>query len=135
MSARDPGPELSRNETLVLHALEQVEGPLSAYAILDQLRDEGLRAPMQVYRALEKLVASRRVHRLETLNAYVACCHAHRHEGAVVFAICDGCGEVVEWSDEAVESRLDAQAGAHDFRIESAIVELRGTCAACRAGA
>src|SRR5690606_36153974 len=49
-------PELTRNQSLVLGALTRAEGPLSAYTILDKLRDDGFRAPLQVYRALEKLL-------------------------------------------------------------------------------
>ena len=49
-------PALTKNQELVLGALEKAEGPLSAYTILDALRDDGLRAPLQVYRALDKLL-------------------------------------------------------------------------------
>ncbi|MCB1460156.1 MAG: transcriptional repressor, partial [Nitratireductor sp.] len=66
---------LTRNQLLVLNALVAAGGPLSAYGILDQLREEGFRAPLQVYRALEKLVDQGKVHRLESLNAFVACSH------------------------------------------------------------
>ena len=44
---------LTKNQTLVMGALSEAAGPLSAYTILDQLRDHGFRAPQQVYRALE----------------------------------------------------------------------------------
>ena len=47
---------LSKNQLLVMDALTNSDGPLSAYAILDQLCDQGFRAPQQVYRALKKLV-------------------------------------------------------------------------------
>ena len=36
---------LTRNQSLVLEALADAKGPLTAYAILDQLRDRGMRAP------------------------------------------------------------------------------------------
>ena len=49
--------KLTRNQSLVLGALTNAGGPLSAYTILDRLRDDGFRAPLQVYRALEKLLA------------------------------------------------------------------------------
>src|SRR5690606_24509193 len=47
--------DLTRNQELVLGTLAHAEAPLSAYDILDRLRSEGLRAPLQVYRALDKL--------------------------------------------------------------------------------
>ena len=55
---------LTKNQEMVLGALNDAKSPMSAYAILDELRDEGFRAPPQVYRALEKLVAG-----LRQLNA------------------------------------------------------------------
>src|SRR3569833_2731604 len=45
--------DLTRNQELVLGTLAHATGPMSAYDILDKLRDDGLRAPLQVYRALE----------------------------------------------------------------------------------
>src|SRR5665647_1791430 len=86
---------LTRNQHLVLDALTGAEAPLSAYGILDQVRAEGIRAPLQVYRALEKLQQMGLAHRLESLNAFIACAHAHDHPGGITaFAICEGCGRV-----------------------------------------
>ena len=56
--------DLTRNQSLVMGTLASSNGPMSAYTILDELRGEGLRAPLQVYRALEKLVEFGLVHRL-----------------------------------------------------------------------
>ncbi len=68
--------DLTRNQSLVFNALDGASGPLSAYDILDKLRADGFRAPLQVYRALDKLVEYGMVHRLESLNAFVACATA-----------------------------------------------------------
>jgi len=126
-------PDLTRNQSLVFGALSRAEGPLSAYTILDQLRDDGFRAPLQVYRALDKLVETGMVHRLESLNAFVACSHpgCDSHE-TIAFAICETCGKVAEISDEALESRLRDLAGETGFSVTKAVVELRGLCANCR---
>ncbi len=91
-------PALTKNQALVFEVLEKADGPLSAYTILDKLRDHGFRAPLQVYRALEKLLEYGVVHRLESINAFVACAHpdqnCHSH-GIVAFAICESCGHVM----------------------------------------
>ena len=80
--------DLTRNQSLVMKTLTSADAPLSAYTILDRLRDDGLRAPLQVYRALDKLTTLGLVHRLESLNAFVACAHPDCHEHALVaFAI------------------------------------------------
>lgn len=72
-------PQLTKNQALVMGALTHSDGPLSAYTILDKLRDQGFRAPLQVYRALDKLLEYGLVHRLESLNAFVACACPHEH--------------------------------------------------------
>lgn len=124
--------DLTKNQALVLGALSRAEGPMSAYAILDNLRDDGFRAPLQVYRALEKLLAYGLVHRLESLNAFVACAHPHHHEaGLIAFAICEDCGRVDEFSDEIVEQRLGAWAGSTGFRPDKTTIEIRGHCGRC----
>lgn len=125
-------PALTRNQQLVFDALNGSNHPLSAYAILDKLRDDGLRAPLQVYRALERLVDSGKVHRLESLNAFVACAHAHCHQDcASAFAICEKCGSVTEFSDDEIMSRLRVWSNEAKFRPGRMTVEVRGICAGC----
>ena len=125
--------DLTRNQSLVLETLSRADGPLSAYTILDRLRDDGFRAPLQVYRALDKLLGVGLVHRLESLNAFVACAHPHCHRhGMIAFAICETCGQVDEFSDEVVSQRLGGWAVDHGFKAEKTTVELRGQCVACR---
>mgnify|MGYP001953080627 CR=1 FL=1 len=124
---------LTKNQALVFGQLSRAEGPLSAYTILDQLREEGFRAPLQVYRALDKLVEFGLVHRLESLNAFVACshkdCQAH---SAAAFAICEKCGQVNEISDVRLDDRLRELAEASGFALTKSVVELRGLCADCQ---
>ena len=133
-----PLPDLTKNQTLVLDALTRVEGPASAYLLLDRLREHGFRAPLQVYRALEKLIDYGLVHRLESLNSFVACAHPHEHahghgHGLVAFAICENCGQVDEFSDATVEKRLRGWANDHSFKLAKTTIEMRGTCANCLA--
>ncbi len=124
--------DLTRNQSLVLERLERAEAPLSAYAILDQLREEGLRAPLQVYRALEKLLEKGLAHRLESMNAFVACAHPHCHaSGLIAFAICESCGQVSEFSDDVVRERLEGWADREGFVVKRTTMEIRGDCRAC----
>lgn len=125
--------ELTRNQSLVHETLCRAEGPLSAYAILDRLRDEGFRAPLQVYRALDKLTGMGLVHRLESLNAFVACADAHAHDdhGLIAFAICERCGLVEEFADPVVRTRLEGWAKENQFHADKTTIEIRGRCAAC----
>jgi Fur family zinc uptake transcriptional regulator len=116
-------------------ALKGAGGPQSAYDILDRLRSEGFRAPLQVYRALEKLLEFGMVHRLESLNAFVACSDPHDHHGhehgVTAFAICDGCGKVTEFQDDVIAGRLKAWEQSSHFRPEKTTIEIRGHCEHC----
>jgi Fur family zinc uptake transcriptional regulator len=125
--------ELTKNQALVMGALAQAGGPLSAYTILDQLRGEGFRAPLQVYRALDKLVEFGLVHRLESLNAFVACSHQGCESHAMTaFMICEKCGKVAEIADDPLAARLRSLAAAAGFTPGRTTVELRGACSQCR---
>jgi Fur family zinc uptake transcriptional regulator len=124
--------DLTRNQELVLGTLAHAAGPLSAYDILDQLRGDGLRAPLQVYRALDKLTERGLAHRLESLNAFVCCADAHCHEaGTIAFAICERCGHVEEFAEPALEGQLKRWSKASGFRPSRMTLELRGLCKAC----
>ena len=123
---------LTKNQTLVMGALSAAAGPLSAYTILDQLRDHGLRAPQQVYRALDRLVESGLVHRLESLNAFVACNHpgCDSHD-FTAFMICENCDRVIEITDRTLAQRLRKLARDANFALTKTTIETRGRCEAC----
>lgn len=124
--------DLTKNQSLVMGALTRSEGPLSAYTILDRLRDNGFRAPLQVYRALDKLVEFGLVHRLESLNAFVACSHPGCDgDETIAFMICENCGQVNEISDDPLAKRLKQLAGEASFALKKTTIELRGICKAC----
>ncbi len=125
-------PKLTRNQRLVLEKLEAASGPLSAYALLDELREHGFRAPLQVYRALRVLTNAGKAHRLESLNAFVACCGSHGEDtDMVAFAICDDCGHVSEFADDVVSDRLQNWAGSRGFEASTTAIEIRGKCRDC----
>ena len=71
-------------------------------------------------------------HRLESLNAFVACCHPS-HVGAAVFAICDDCGTVTEFDEPTAVERLSAWAKKAKFAVGQMTLEIRGRCRDCSA--
>ena len=124
--------DLTRNQELVLGALAHSDAPLSAYDILDRLRGDGIKAPLQVYRALEKLTERGLAHRLESLNAFVCCADAHCHEsGSIAFAICEKCNRVEEFAERSVERQLLAWSRSAEFTPSRMTIELRGLCKGC----
>jgi Fur family zinc uptake transcriptional regulator len=130
------GQEMTRNQKLVLDVLSRTGTPLSAYQILDELRTEGFRAPLQVYRALDQLRGFGIVHRLESMNAFVACSHPadHSHtDEPIGFTICERCGTVAEIDDPDFQSFIDGISKRTGFQPEKTTVEIRGLCKACAA--
>ena len=125
--------ELTRNQQLVFDKLTCVSTPMTAYHLLESLRDEGLRAPPQIYRALEKLITLGIVHRLDSLNAFVACrhpsCEPHR---VSAFAICDQCQQVSEISDPELVKHLRALALEAGLTPRRSNIELQGLCEVCQ---
>lgn len=121
---------LSSTQQRVLALLSEAGKPLSAYDLLAVLRGEGVNAPPTVYRALERLMRDGLAHRIESLNAFVACNQPHHRELAA-FAICDHCGKVSELMDDDLEGRLSMVAARNGFHASKATVELHGHCAAC----
>jgi Fur family zinc uptake transcriptional regulator len=133
MSFQAPA-RLNETQTRIRDILAQAEKPLSAYDVIDALRDHGRVAPPTVYRALQKLIDEGLAHRLESQNAYVACrdigvsC-GHRHRAG--FMICRQCGRTLEFGDEEIERLLSRAAARSGFTAERVAVEIQGLCEAC----
>lgn len=124
---RTPAPEQDR---MIVEALRDAGRPVSAYELIDQLREKAVLAPQTVYRSLDRLIAGGAAHRLESLNAFVACCHT-RHQGRAVFAICESCGTVDEFDEPDAVAALSQWADTANFSVREMTLELRGRCATC----
>ena len=128
-------PVLTRNQQIVLDALLDAEAPLSAYGLLERIAGHGIKAPLQVYRALDKLIEHGFVHRVESINAFVACPHRDEHrQQLVAFAICNSCGSVAEFVEASVRGGREQWSHGHGFKAERATIELRGLCESCNGG-
>ncbi len=122
--------KLSKNQRLVLEALRRSGQPVGAYDLLDQLRKHGLKAPLQIYRALDRLIELKVVHRLESLNAWTTCCDAN-HKSTPVFAICNDCGNVTEHLDTNFNRSLESISKRSGFVPERPVIEIHGRCESC----
>jgi Fur family zinc uptake transcriptional regulator len=107
-------------------------GPAKAYDLLANLDGEGAAKPPTIYRALDFLQEAGLVHKIESLNAYVACGHTS-HSHSAVFLICDACKGAEELHATDTSEALRAETRAAGFRMTRAVVEVRGTCRNCTA--
>lgn len=115
----------------VLELLLQEHRALGAYAILNELREAGFGSqPPVAYRALEFLTANAFAHKIERLNAFIACAHPGENHSPA-FMICRVCDSVAEATSAPAKGALGASAQAAGFRIERTVVEAEGVCPAC----
>ena len=92
---------LSKNQRIVLDIIEKAKGPLKAYSILFNVQKKGIKAPPQIYRALDKLIEIGKIHKIESKNAFVACRSSNCEiSKATAFSICESCEKVDEISDK-----------------------------------
>jgi Fur family zinc uptake transcriptional regulator len=114
-----------------LEILLQEHRALGAYEMLDRLRaaDFGSQPPV-AYRALDFLVANGFAHKIERLNAFIACAHPGASHSPA-FMICRLCDSVAEALSTPTKGALGEAAQAARFRIERTVVEAEGVCPAC----
>ncbi len=119
----------------VLEILLQEHRALGAYEILDRLREEGLGSqPPVAYRALDFLVSNGFAHKIERLNAFIACTHPGE-DHAPVFMICRLCKSVAEAQAVPTNGQLGQAARDAGFQIERTVVEAEGLCPKCQEAA
>ena len=114
----------------VLEFLLKDHRPIGAYEILDLLRQEGLSSkPPIAYRVLDFLIEQGFAHKIQGLNAFVACSFpGDSHSPA--FMICRKCEKVAEMEDR--ESGINLKkTSLTEFKIEEAFIEIRGICNSC----
>jgi Fur family zinc uptake transcriptional regulator len=126
------GAKLTPLRRRVLERILNAGQPVGAYLLLAQIQgDREKIGPPTVYRALEFLLEQKLIHRIESLNAYIACIDAdHPHESQ--FVICTDCGSTEELHDDGIVESLRRHGRDLGYEISRQIVELRGLCAHCR---
>jgi Fur family zinc uptake transcriptional regulator len=125
------GAQMTELRRLVLGLILQADGPLTAYQLLDRLREIRKGAvPPTVYRTLDFLLAQRLIHKVERLNAFIPCVESG-HPYPAQFLICGRCGTVTEIEDRAASQALEHAAELQGFHPRNTVVEIEGTCAAC----
>lgn len=133
--AESRGAKMTPTRARVLDIVAESHKPVGAYDILERLsRERGRAAPPTVYRALNFLVEQGFVHRIDTLNAFIACFDAERRHDAG-FLICESCKTVEEIADPGLGEAVRGSVASRGFRPRRTVVEISGLCAACAARA
>ncbi len=97
---------------------------------MHKLSNDGIKAPPTVYRALDDLLSQKSIHRIQSLNAYVAC-HSDEEGHEAQFAVCGSCGSAEEIHDNRISNYIKKIAKELNFNVEREMLELLGTCGKC----
>ena len=123
---------LTKNQQTVLDILESAKEPLKAYAILFDTQKKGIKAPLQVYRALDKLIEIGKVHKIESRNSYIACEHKNCNSStSTSFLICEICDQVSELTQKNLPSYFAKQSEQANFKYAKHNLEIFGVCKDC----
>ena len=124
---------LTKNQQIVLDFIEKSSEPLKAYSILFSVKKQGIKAPLQVYRALDKLVEIGKIHKIESRNAFVACKNSNcQISKATAFSICESCEDVTEVSNLKLSKYLSNFADKSGMKYNKYNLEFFGLCKNCK---
>ena len=118
-----------RREVLRLIWLSHI--PTKAYDILEKLKGKAWSAkPPTVYRALDFLLETGLVHKLDSINAYIGCSHPREHDGCY-FLICTDCNEAKECCSPELTDAIELAWSKNSFRPKKVTLEVLGQCGQC----
>jgi Fur family transcriptional regulator, ferric uptake regulator len=116
----------------LLELLDRQRCALTAQEIEDALRSESRQVSRaSVYRILDELERLHLVQRVETGQAmvrYERVCEAEEHHHHLV---CDDCGLVMPFSDDALERAIHALSQRVPLAVSEHEIVLHGSCEAC----
>ena len=124
---------LSKNQQIIFDLIDKSSEPLKAYAILFNVQKKGIKAPLQVYRALDKLVEIGKIHKIESRNAFVACKNSNCVvSNATAFSICESCEKVTEINNSKLSKYLGNFEDNSGMKYNKYNLEFFGLCKKCK---
>ena len=124
---------LSKNQQVVLEIIEKAKEPLKAYSILYNVQRKGIKAPQQIYRALDKLIEIGKIHKIESRNAFVPCKNANCEiSRATAFSICEICEKVTELNNPKLSKLITTFKDNSGMNYKKYNLELFGVCKKCK---
>ena len=124
---------LSRNQKIIFDIINNSSEPLKAYSILFNVQKKGIKAPLQVYRALDKLVEIGKIHKIESRNAFIACQNSScQITNATAFSICESCENVSEISNSKLSKYLANFVDESGMKYNKYNLEFFGLCKKCK---
>ena len=131
LNKKDQNQNLTKNQKIVLNLLQSSGEPLKAYSILDSLKKEGLKSPLQIYRALDKLVELGRIHKIESKNSFIVCSNSNCASNTI-FTICERCDKVKELKNNNLTAGMSELIKKNGQSITRYNLEFFVLCKSCK---
>lgn len=126
----------------VYRLILSADKPMGAYDLISALQNSRFTqssesrkktniAPPTIYRSLDFLLSQGLIHQLNSLNAYIPCCHP-RDSHTSAFLICNECKTVQEYSNVPIDNIITLSEKDTEFTVQKSIIELQGLCHECK---
>jgi Fur family transcriptional regulator, zinc uptake regulator len=127
------GAQLTDLRREVLSLLLQRGGPVKAYDLQDDMRARhGKVAPTTVYRALDFLIEHELAHRIDALNAFIACQSDHGEDAHhALMVVCERCERATELHDDEAYAWVATRLTHAGIGFAQTRIEIKGLCQAC----
>ena len=124
---------LTKNQQIIFDLIDKSPEPMKAYSILFNVQKKGIKAPLQVYRALEKLIEIGKIHKVESKNAFVVCKNTNCEvSNATAFSICQACEKVTEIINSKLSKYLKSFQDNTGMKYKKYNLEFFGLCQKCK---
>src|ERR671912_1173141 len=131
---RPAGTKRSSKRDLIVNAFLKQEGHLSADDLVDLIKREDHRiSRATVYRTLQWMVDAGIARKVDFGEGRFRVEHSYRHPRHF-HLICKTCNRSFEFLSSDIEALLEEVAAARNFAARQSVLQIHGTCEACRTG-
>lgn len=131
---RPPGGRRSSKRDRIVNVFLQQDGHLSADDLVDVVRREGGKiSRATVYRTLQWMVEAGIARKVDFGEGRFRFEHSYRHPRHF-HLICKSCNQSSEFLSSDIEGLIEEIAEARKFEAGRSVVQIYGTCDACRTG-
>ena len=133
-SLRPAGSKRSSKRDLIVNVFLRQEGHLTAEDLVDLIRREDQRiSRATIYRTLQWMVDAGIARKVDFGEGKFRFEHSYRHPRHF-HLICKTCNRSFEFLSSDIEALLEEVAAARNFAPRQSVLQIHGTCEACRTG-
>ena len=133
-SLRPAGSKRSSKRDFIVNVFLRQEGHLTADDLVDLIRREDQRiSRATIYRTLQWMVDAGIARKVDFGEGRFRFEHSYRHPRHF-HLICKTCNRSFEFLSSDIEALIEEVAGARNFAPRQSVLQIHGTCEACRTG-